>query len=43
MCLLLDDPQTYRRMSEVARPFGDGKASVRIADRLADEFSAAAD
>jgi UDP-N-acetylglucosamine 2-epimerase (non-hydrolysing) len=37
MCTLLDDPQAYRRMSRVANPYGDGKASARIADRLAVE------
>jgi UDP-N-acetylglucosamine 2-epimerase len=34
MCALLDDPETYRRMSRVANPYGDGRASGRIADRL---------
>lgn len=29
-CLLLDDPQAYRSMSEAENPFGDGKASERI-------------
>lgn len=30
--LLLDDPVTYRRMAQVANPYGDGQASRRIAD-----------
>jgi UDP-N-acetylglucosamine 2-epimerase len=34
MCALLDDPEAYRRMSRVANPYGDGRASERIADRL---------
>ena len=37
MSALLDDPQAYRRMSRVANPYGDGKASARIADRLGAE------
>jgi UDP-N-acetylglucosamine 2-epimerase (non-hydrolysing) len=32
---LLDDPLTYRRMSHVRNPYGDGHASPRIATRLA--------
>lgn len=35
MRALLDDRAAYRRMSRVANPYGDGKASARIADRLA--------
>ena len=35
MQALLDDPQTYRRMSRVANPYGDGLASRRIAAQLA--------
>ncbi len=31
---LLDDPEEYRRMSRVANPYGDGRASGRIAARL---------
>jgi UDP-N-acetylglucosamine 2-epimerase (non-hydrolysing) len=31
---LLDDPGVYSRMSRVANPFGDGKASQRIIERL---------
>ena len=38
MRALLDDPQAYRRMSRVENPYGDGRASQRIAARLmADE------
>jgi UDP-N-acetylglucosamine 2-epimerase (non-hydrolysing) len=32
---LLDDPEEYRRMSQVANPYGDGKAGPRIAEWLA--------
>jgi UDP-N-acetylglucosamine 2-epimerase len=31
---LLDDPDAYRRMSRVANPYGDGRASRRIARQL---------
>jgi len=34
---LLDDPDAYARMSQVANPYGDGRASSRIAQRLAAE------
>jgi len=34
MQALLDDPQTYRRMSRVENPYGDGFASRRIAAHL---------
>jgi len=34
MCALLDDPAMYQKMGRVANPFGDGKASVRIGQRL---------
>ena len=38
MTALLDDPQAYSRMSRVENPYGDGRASRRIAARLvADE------
>jgi UDP-N-acetylglucosamine 2-epimerase (non-hydrolysing) len=37
MCTLLDDPSAYRRMSQVANPYGDGRASGRIAERLLTE------
>ena len=32
--MLLDDPDTYRRMSEAVNPYGDGLACERIVDRL---------
>ena len=35
--MLLDDPDTYRRMSEAVNPYGDGKACVRIVDYLANK------
>jgi UDP-N-acetylglucosamine 2-epimerase len=35
MRTLLDEPEAYRRMSRIANPYGDGRASARIADRLA--------
>lgn len=35
--MLLDDPDTYRRMSEAVNPYGDGKACVRIMDYLANK------
>jgi UDP-N-acetylglucosamine 2-epimerase (non-hydrolysing) len=41
MCALLDDEAAYRRMSRVANPYGDGRASQRIADRLEIEPTAA--
>jgi len=31
---LLDDPETYRRMSQALNPYGDGKASPRILEAL---------
>ena len=31
---LLEDPAAYERMSGVANPFGDGRASARIADAI---------
>jgi UDP-N-acetylglucosamine 2-epimerase (non-hydrolysing) len=34
MCALLDEPVAYARMSRVANPYGDGRASRRIATRL---------
>ncbi|MNO83414.1 UDP-N-acetylglucosamine 2-epimerase [compost metagenome] len=33
-CVLLDDPEAYKRMSRVFLPYGDGHASERIAERL---------
>lgn len=41
MCTLLDQPEAYERMSRVANPYGDGKASGRIADRLVAEWDRA--
>jgi len=35
MTALLDDPRAYRRMSRIENPYGDGFASIRIAERLA--------
>lgn len=35
MSALLDDPDVYLRMSRLANPYGDGRASWRIAQRLA--------
>jgi UDP-N-acetylglucosamine 2-epimerase (non-hydrolysing) len=37
MAALLDDPDAYARMSRVANPYGDGRASIRIAQRLTSE------
>jgi UDP-N-acetylglucosamine 2-epimerase (non-hydrolysing) len=34
MSALLDDADAYARMSQIANPYGDGRASVRIAQRL---------
>src|SRR5437868_8483881 len=34
MTALLDDPDAYSRMSRVANPYGDGRASCRIAQQL---------
>ena len=35
VCQLLDDVDTYRRMSEAVNPYGDGKACERIIEYLA--------
>ncbi len=35
---LLDDPQEYGRMSRIHNPYGDGRASQRIADVIASFF-----
>jgi len=32
--LLLEDPETYRAMCNADNPYGDGLASIRIADIL---------
>lgn len=37
MSALLDNPEAYRRMSQVRNPYGDGQAGYRIAARLATE------
>lgn len=34
VCMLLDDAETYCRMSEAVNPYGDGQASKRIAKYL---------
>ncbi len=34
MTELLEDPDVYSRMSRVANPYGDGRASCRIALQL---------
>jgi UDP-N-acetylglucosamine 2-epimerase (non-hydrolysing) len=34
MSALLDDPEAYSRMSRIGNPYGDGRASCRIAERL---------
>ena len=36
---LLDDPVEYARMSRLHNPYGDGKASRRIAGHIAGYFS----
>jgi UDP-N-acetylglucosamine 2-epimerase (non-hydrolysing) len=36
MTALLDDSASYSQMSRLANPYGDGRASCRIADRLID-------
>jgi UDP-N-acetylglucosamine 2-epimerase (non-hydrolysing) len=35
VCRLLDDPRHYARMASAGSPYGDGKASERIAEHLA--------
>jgi len=37
---LLDDPEEYSRRARIHNPYGDGRASGRIRDVLADRFSA---
>ncbi len=39
VCTLLDDSDSYRRMAGAGSPFGDGKASARIAERLERYFA----
>jgi len=41
MTALLEDPSTYQRMSRVANPYGDGRASRRIARQLIGKAEAA--
>jgi UDP-N-acetylglucosamine 2-epimerase len=41
MAKLLDDADAYTRMSRVANPYGDGRASIRIAQRLTSELTQA--
>ena len=36
--ILLDDPETYRRMTRVHNPYGDGRASRRISDVIRSFF-----
>ena len=31
---LLDDPEEYQRRSEIKNPYGDGRASQRISERI---------
>ncbi|MFC1782531.1 non-hydrolyzing UDP-N-acetylglucosamine 2-epimerase, partial [Planctomycetota bacterium] len=38
-CRLMDDPAEYARMSRARNPFGDGRASGRIADILVKKLS----
>ena len=37
---LLSDQSAYRKMSEAVNPYGDGKASARIVDRICRHFAA---
>jgi UDP-N-acetylglucosamine 2-epimerase (non-hydrolysing) len=37
---LLDDPAEYTRMTRVHNPYGDGQASRRIGEILAESFAA---
>jgi UDP-N-acetylglucosamine 2-epimerase (non-hydrolysing) len=39
MSALIDDPETYSRMSRLENPYGDGRASSRIAERLTTDES----
>ena len=39
---ILEDPEVYRRMAGARNPFGDGRASERIADILYDELAPSA-
>ena len=40
---LLDDPQAYRRMARPHNPYGDGRASERIANALASRMAESAE
>ena len=42
MQVLLDVPEAYWRMSRVKNPYGDGRASQRIAARLVADATGAA-
>ena len=35
---LLDNKETYERMSKASNPYGDGKASQRIADEIIKKY-----
>lgn len=37
-CRLLDDPDEYKRMANAVNPYGDGKASSRIAEAILYKF-----
>ena len=37
-CLLIEDAQAYQKMSQAINPYGDGKASQRIVERLLREI-----
>ena len=37
--MLLTDQAEYQRMSRASNPYGDGKASARIADAIAARFA----
>jgi UDP-N-acetylglucosamine 2-epimerase (non-hydrolysing) len=43
VCRLLDDPERYRRMSTAGSPYGDGRASERIAEFIAQRIEPAGD
>jgi len=36
---LLDDKEEYAKMSKASNPYGDGKASIRIADAIIERYS----
>ena len=39
LCRLIEDPDLRERMSSAKNPFGDGSASIRIADIISREFA----